>query len=201
MKLFWDTETTGLPQKGLPDNHPSQPKLVQLGALLTDDYGVERAVLDVMVKPNGWVIPEATAKIHGITTELATQCGVPLTIAVGMFLNLLYLAEEHGGHNIEFDIGIIRMALAQLGRPMSRPWPKKFCTKEMADPFTKIPPTARMKAYGHGNKFKAPSLSEATRFFFDEELDGAHNAMIDVRGCARVYWHIKTLELGQGRAP
>jgi hypothetical protein len=37
MKLFFDTETTGLANFQQEANHPSQPRLVQLAAILTDE--------------------------------------------------------------------------------------------------------------------------------------------------------------------
>lgn len=56
-----------------------------------------------------------------------------------------------------------------------------------------LPPTERMRAAGF-NKPKPPKLEECIRHFFNEDLDGAHDAMIDVAACRRVYFHLKTLE-------
>ena len=68
-----------------------------------------------------------------------------------------------------------------------------FCTMEAAAPIVNLPPTERMLAAGF-NKPKAPKLEEAIRFFFDESLDGAHDAMVDVIACRRIYFHLKNLE-------
>ena len=35
--LFYDTETTGLPLWSQPSEHPDQPRVVQLAALLCDE--------------------------------------------------------------------------------------------------------------------------------------------------------------------
>jgi DNA polymerase-3 subunit epsilon len=41
---------------------------------------------------------------------------------------------------------------------------------------------------------KPPKLEECIQHFFSEELPGAHDALIDARACARVYFHLKTTE-------
>lgn len=96
-------------------------------------------------------------------------------------------------HNIKFDRGVIEAAIARhYGRvlPLRKPL---FCTMEAATPVVNLPPTERMRAAGF-NKPKPPKLEECIRHFFNEDLDGAHDAMIDVAACRRVYFHLKTLE-------
>lgn len=44
MILFFDTETTGLPDRYTPLNSDRQPHCVQLAALLMEDDGTERAL-------------------------------------------------------------------------------------------------------------------------------------------------------------
>jgi DNA polymerase-3 subunit epsilon len=56
----------------------------------------------------------------------------------------------------------------------------------MAVPVLNLPPTDKMRAAGFV-KPKAPTLAECVRFLFDEELEGAHSAMVDCLACARVY--------------
>ena len=68
-----------------------------------------------------------------------------------------------------------------------------FCTMEAATPIVNLPPTERMVAAGI-TKPKPPKLEECIRHFFDESLEGAHDALIDVRACSRVFFHLKTLE-------
>lgn len=189
MLLFYDTETDGFVHKELPPSHNSQPHIVQLGALLTEDDGTEVSSMDVIIKPNGYTIPDSAAKVHGITTEMANRVGIPAVLAVGMFLNLRHAAHTVVAHNEDFDHLVLDAAIHRLGKPVSKPWPKRFCTMNAAAPICNIPPTAKMKAAGF-NKPKAPSLTECTKLFFNEELAGAHNAMVDVRGCARVYFHL-----------
>lgn len=197
--LFYDTETTGLPLFEQPSDHPDQPHIVQLGALLIDlDTRRELSSLDIIVRPHGWVIPEEVSKIHGITHEMAMDCGVPERIAVDMLVELWDLGErERIAHNESFDARVLRIALkrhrdpqqADGTVPISDRWKAApaQCTARMATPIMKLPPTDRMRAARRFHP-KTPNLGEAYRHFTGQELDGAHNAMVDVRACAAVFF-------------
>ena len=87
--LFYDTETTGLPLFKEPSEHPDQPHIVQLAACLVDL--VTRDIIssmDVIVRPDGWTIPDDVAAIHVINTARATAEGVPEAEAVSMFMGM-----------------------------------------------------------------------------------------------------------------
>ena len=192
MILFLDTETSGLVQDSLPHDHPSQPHLVQLGCVLADDDGCTRATVDMIVKPEGYQIPKTASDVHGITTETALRCGLPLVLVVGVFVNLRAKADIIVAHNLPFDERVMATAIHRTGRKVSLPVPvQRFCTMEMAEPILKIPATPRMVAAGRANQFKKPNLKECYKFFFDEELAGAHNAIIDAGACAKVYFQMK----------
>lgn len=189
MILFFDTETNGLPVRGAP--HERQPRLVQLGASLHDEVGKELVSLDLIIRPNGWVIPNQVAEVHGIDTELAEEAGIDLRYAIAPFLQMMSRANLIVAHNISFDLIIIRAALAELGMDPERlnEW-SQHCTMRQAEPICKLPATPKQKAAGFG-PYKQPKLSEAYEFFFGETLVGAHNAMVDVRACSRIYFHMK----------
>jgi DNA polymerase-3 subunit epsilon len=191
MILFYDTETSGLIQSSLPDDHPSQPHLVQLGCVLADESGAEWATVELIVRPDGWVIPAAAARVHGITTELARAAGLPLTLVVASFTNLRAIARRVVAHNHAFDDVVMRAAVHRTGRKPAHPGPSdRTCTMELAKPVCAIPPTARMKAAGMDG-FKPPSLMEAHKFLLGEEFQGAHGALADARACMRVFFALK----------
>lgn len=191
MILFFDTETTGLPNDRLRPDHPDQPHLVQLAALLTETDGRARASLNLIVNA-GQPIPEGAAKIHGLTTAIVTACGVPLKTACQTFSDLMGKADMLVAHNLRFDVAIMETAYLRLGgRPARRP-SGRACTMEAASSIMKLPPTPRMVAAGF-NKPKPPKLEECIRHFFGEELIGAHDALADVRACARVFFHLRSL--------
>lgn len=195
MILFFDTETTGFFQDRLPTDHPDQPYIVQLAAELTDDDGEPISGFSFIVDPgisNGVFIPDRASDVHGITNERAVQFGVSADFALSAFTHLYQRADIVCAHNIKFDRGVMEAAIARhYGKVM--PLRKTlFCTMEAASPVINLPPTERMLAAGF-TKPKPPKLEECIRHFFNEELDGAHDAMVDVRACRRVYFHLQTM--------
>lgn len=197
MILFFDTETTGLPDWKSPSDAPNQPHLVQLAMILTDDDLTERACVNLIIRPEGWDIPADVAAIHGITTDIASRCGVQEKIAVGLFDRMVPRNGLLVAHNISFDQRIIRIARLRSGwtKPELQEEEKKptFCTMAAATPLVNLPPTDRMIAAGF-SKPKPPKLAECIKHFYGEELAGAHDALVDVRACMRVYAALRLLE-------
>lgn len=198
--LFYDTETTGLPLFREPSEHPDQPHLVQLGANLVDlDTRTVLSSIDVIIKPNGWTIPDEVADIHGITTEKAHDLGIPEETAIDMLLsmwgNRLRIA-----HNEQFDARILRIAAKRYLDPRepmlaispSDEWKagRSECTAVMTTPLCQLPPTEKMRKAGFNN-FKTPKLAEAYRHFFGKDFEGAHTAGADTKACMEVYFAVK----------
>ncbi len=187
MLLAFDTETDGLINYHETYSHASQPHIVQLSAILYDDEENERSLMSVIVKPDGYSIPQAAANVHGITTEQASNYGVPLVVALAMFNHLAKAADAHVAHNVSFDLCVLGAAFHRAARPQHPLNPR--CTQNLSTPILNLPPSPRMIAAGF-NKPKPPRLSECYQFFFNEQLEGAHDALVDARGCARVYFEL-----------
>lgn len=183
--LFFDTETTGVVNFKLPADHPSQPDLVQLAAELHDENKQIRASMNVIIKPEGWEIPEGASNIHGITTEYAHKYGVPLVEALEIFERLVGLSDLVVAHNINFDMTVLRAANSRKSVESTLHATPSFCTMQMATNICKIP-----GKYG----FKWPKLEEAHRHFTGEDFDGAHDALVDVKACSRVFYHLPRQE-------
>jgi DNA polymerase-3 subunit epsilon len=105
-------------------------------------------------------------------------------------------ADLRVAHNVAFDDRIMRIAMLRtgLGREAieameGRP---RHCTCVAATKVLNLPPTEKMVKAGF-NRAKQANLTECAQHFFGEKLDGAHDAMIDARACARVYWHLQGL--------
>lgn len=195
MILFFDTETTGFFMDREPVDHPGQPFIVQLAAELRDYNGKPLAGFNFIVDPGiGEIsIPERASAVHGITDGIAVQLGVSAEFALSAFTHLYQRADLVCAHNIKFDRGVIEAAIARHYRkvmPLRKPL---FCTMEAASPVINLPPTERMVAAGF-NKPKPPKLEECIRHFFGEDHTGAHDAMADVAACARVYFHLQSLQ-------
>lgn len=194
--IFCDTETAGFPNDSLPDDHPAQPPLVQLGLLLIDeDNGAEWATYEAIVRPNGYEIPISASKVHGVTTKVANLVGIPLSCVVPTYVHLRSRARMVVAHNAKFDLAIMRQAIARNGKPVTLQGPNDaFCTMEASTDICAMPPTESMKKWNRGGKFKPPRLMEVYKFFFGEEFDGAHSALADVRACARVFFELRRRE-------
>lgn len=151
--------------------------------------------MDVIVRPNGWTIPDDVAKIHGITTERAMDVGLPESLALDMFM-ALYDGRPRIAHNESFDARILRIALLRH-KPTSLladTWKagKAECTQQLSTPILKLPPTEKMLAAGRTH-FKSANLGEAYKHFTGRNLESAHSAMVDVQACMAVYFAIKQL--------
>lgn len=198
MILFFDTETTGFFQDRLPVDHPDQPYIVQLAAQLCEDGGGPVSGFSFIVNPGIGVvtIPDRASAVHGITNERAAQFGVSLEFALSAFTHLYQRANLVCAHNIKFDRGVIETAISRHYKkvmPLRKPL---FCTMEAATPVINLPPTERMIAAGF-DKPKPPKLEECIRHFFNEDLEGAHDAMADVIACRRVYFHLAALHAAE----
>ena len=193
MILVFDTETTGLPDFKARSAEPSQPHLVQLALVEFDDDGGEHEAVNVIVKPDGWVIsPEITA-IHGISHERAMDEGVPEHHAAGLFLVAQARSALRVAHNESFDRRIMRIAMTRAGFERdvieATEARRAYCTCNEAKPIVNLPPTDKMMAVGF-NGPKPPNLGECMKHFFGEDLLGAHDALNDARACARIYFEL-----------
>lgn len=183
--LFYDTETTGITNKKWASNDPRQPHIVQLAALKHDENKNVVGQMNVIIKPDGWTVPDHVAEIHGITTERAQAHGIPLILALSMFNNLLISTDIAIAHNQWFDSTVLGIEYGRLDKPCRLRDTQDHCTMLQALPHCKLP--------GRYGNYKWPKLIEAHEHFFGEGFDGAHDAMIDVNACARIYYHMQGL--------
>jgi DNA polymerase-3 subunit epsilon len=188
--LFFDTETTGLTHSKIPPTDPAQPMPVQLGMKLDAPNGREVGALNIMVKTDGWEINPVAQSIHGISKEVANEFGTHLVTAVELYLDYMESADIVVAHNLAFDAIVMQRAVFVyheiMGTKYTNPFEGKIpiCTMLASLDLVKATP----KRYG---TWKWPKLTEAVKFFFNEELEGAHDALVDVRGCARVFYQLR----------
>ena len=71
-------------------------------------------------------------QIHGISTELATQNGIPLTVALEKFNTTLSKAKFIVGQNVGFDINIMGAEFYRSGvdNPLQKLPVLDTCTEE-----------------------------------------------------------------------
>jgi DNA polymerase-3 subunit epsilon len=208
--FIFDTETNGLPVWHKPSEDPCQPRITQLAAeLCDDDTGETLAAINFIIKPDGWTIPEELQEMTGITHEKAERFGVPMDVALPIFLELWERCDLRVAHNEGFDMRMVRIEIMRhpeyLGlyrhNEEARPTPYSdvwkagavFCTQANSINILNLPPTPKMLAAGRTHA-KSPNLSEAYRHFTGKDLEGAHNAANDIMACKAVYFGIKALK-------
>lgn len=176
----YDTETTGLPNWKVPSDSPEQPHLVQLAGVLSNaETGEEIQSMNVIIKPDGWEIPEEVTAVHGITTEYALEHGIPEGMAVAM-LHLMRGKAERVAYNKTFDQRIIRIAMKRyMTEDVVEQWAEKLdhhCAMRMVQ-----------KKYGGKNM----KLAEAYMKVCGKELVNAHSAMADTLAAQEIYFSLK----------
>ncbi len=198
--LFFDTETSGLPNKGGPVS--LQPCTVQLAWVLAlvpqigDEYRELASFSGVIKLPQGYEVSKGAEGVHGISTMTSVAYGVPFAAAWELLLNAADIAELRVAHNIGFDDNQLRFDCTRLDDKSGL---AKFmrtvpvCTMEMSKDLVQLPPTPRMVRSGRTG-FKTPKLSESYAHFTGESLTNAHDAMADVRGCMRILLEMMRLD-------
>ena len=109
MFLVFDTETTGLPQnyRAPITDFNNWPRMVQIAWQIHDIKGDLVEVKNFIIKPEGFSIPFNSEKIHGISTKMALEKGIPLKDVLVHFQEALSNVEYIIGHNISFDNNIV----------------------------------------------------------------------------------------------
>lgn len=185
MHLIIDVETTGLP-KGYNISFKNlecydNARIVSICWSILNE-NLDRVIHKYyIVKPDSFIVNEDSTKIHGITHEEALSQG---TLANVIFANLYVDIIRHNcqtfvAHNVSFDFKII---LSELYRRNLNKYIWKLCSLKRVC-------TMKMgKEYFNLAKF--PKLSETYKLITNCELEGAHNASIDVAACENIYKHM-----------
>lgn len=186
MLLFFDTETTGVPDRRLPRDHEDQPRVVQLGAIMVDPDSRREMMRQDVILYSDVDIPAAAAAVHGITTELSRKIGVNVDSAYATFLDMVEVSDVVIGHNVDFDTDMITYNLRlRKGDATLAPFEGKavFDTMKAATPILKLP-----KARGG---WKWPSLTECCQNLLGREPLGAHQAIFDVLDTRDVFFALQ----------
>jgi len=184
--LFFDTETTGLPEtrgwgnyyEPMYTGYYDCARMIELAYVICDaDKQIIKSV-NYIIRPNGFVINNS--EFHGITMDDANEFGININDVLQEFKSDLSGVDLVVGHNINFDLHIIMsecyrtnddnfVELAVNLKKMS-----KACTMEVG------------KAYMQGQKF--PKLVELYSYLFNKPIEQEHRALSDTRICVDCYY-------------
>lgn len=190
MFTIFDTETSGFLAPNKPFDDPSQGRIMSIAALLLDEECNEvnhfYTLIDI---PDHVYVNPGAQEVHGISKEDCKKYGIYIEMALIMLNAFRDKSKYQVCHNFKFDHGMVHQEAVNntqfaLGYVMPH-----ICTMEECTDIVKLPfKTQSHKAYGQ--KYKWPKLEECMKHFFNESLDGAHDALVDVRATAKLFRHL-----------
>ena len=188
MYLFFDTETTGLPDDwDAPiSNTRNWPRMVQIAFHIYKTDGTFVEGQDYIIKPDNYIIPTDVSEIHGISTDRANREGQELSAVLAKFQTLLAKTTALVAHNMAFDEKILGCEFYRLTGQNPLADKQKFCTMKSQSiiNYCAIPPIR----YG---SYKWPKLSELHYKLFGTHFEEAHNADIDIQATARCFFELR----------
>jgi DNA polymerase-3 subunit epsilon len=103
--LVFDTETTGLPEKGASIYDTEKwPYIVQLSYVLYDTTSNSPTMKDDYIKiDDSVIISEKSYEIHNLSHEVLNARGINIVDAISEFNKILKICDVIVGHNVSFD--------------------------------------------------------------------------------------------------
>jgi DNA polymerase III subunit epsilon len=186
MYIFFDTETTGLPDSydAPVSDLDNWPRVVQVAWEIFDPRGRRTAAQSYVVRPDGFEIPKEAARVHGISTAYAKRTGTPVAKVLAEFGEALTGASAVVAHNLSFDSKVIGAEFYRVGVRHPFRGKHQICTMEAATEFCALPGN-----YG----YKWPKLDELHSKLFGKRLKDAHDAAADVATCAKCFFELQRL--------
>lgn len=186
--LVFDTETTGLPNvynvRATPNTLDNWMycRLIQVAWRV---YTYEDNQFNLvssqshLIRPDGFQIPEAATRIHGVTTAHAINNGVAIQTAIASLMADIELhnVDTLVAHNISFDDNVVLSEMHRLGLDTSK-WEEldQYCTmRSNKHLFGGRWPKLNMLY----NKLIGP-ISNSTQL---------HSADYDCQLCSEIYMH------------
>lgn len=195
LRCFIDTETIGLP---INDNLPyveldNWPYIVQVALIIEDDnYGI-LAKRNIILKPDGYVIPESSTKVHGISNARAEKYGEDRDKVISFLDLVLYNSDIIIGHNVSFDLNVIKSEIIRVkGREKALFEQKEhgiIDTMKMGMNICKIPNLSFHTRLSQ--PYKYPKLDELYYQLFNKNFDNQHDAMADIQATYDCYYELK----------
>lgn len=205
--LVFDTETTGLPQSKYisPDTLHLWPHIVQFSYIIYDSLlnDIVESKNYIIKLPDNFIISEESSKIHGITNEISSKLGVEINGVINEFFYFLRTVDMLIGHNIDFDINMIKIELLRIINSKLAPTDQlklykydlhylmnyknicctlkdsiQYCNIQLIDKFG--------KPY-----LKYPKLTELHEKLFNKSPNNLHNSFNDILVTLRCFMKLK----------
>ena len=195
--LFYDLETTGLPKRG--DDPNLQPAIIQIAGCMVDTtaWTLDEPQDGIMEEFSKMVNPEVgddrweagAIKAHGIEPKDIADAASFFTVGAE-FSEFAVGGEYLSGYNIiDFDNRILDWQLRRYGMSLHFPWPPRHV--DLADV------VKRSGKYVGKRGPKFPKLVELYADVAGAPLEGAHDALVDVRATVRCARSLATYSYGR----
>lgn len=186
--LFVDTETSGKPKKykAPVSDLDNWPRLVQLGWIVAYENGTPAGSGEVIIRPEGFVIPEDATAVHGISQAKAMEDGIPLHQTMIWFASIIRRCDLVVAHNVEFDANILGAEFLRTIKENPLEGKNMLCTMLAGEEFCKLPNRNGKAGY------KWPKLSELYFALTGQEMGEAHTALQDTKNAAFCYFEMKS---------
>jgi DNA polymerase III epsilon subunit-like protein len=207
--LVFDTETTGLPGSRIinPDTLKLWPYIVQFSYVIYDTElnDIVKTSDDIVRVKDEITISEESSKIHGITNEISSIKGIRGDLVLNDFFDNLRNVDLLVGHNVSFDVNMVKVELLRLIYEISSSVSKSeitkykynlhlltnykniYCTMQESILFCGI--KANDKSGKEYNKF--PKLLELHQKLFESIPNNLHNSFNDILVTLRCYMKLK----------
>lgn len=183
--LFFDTETSGLSKNWYASKYQvdAWPRIVQIAWIVCNEAGQVLSEYKSIIKPDGWTIEDEAIEVHGITLEHAKLKGKPIGAILLLFSDLVDDAGLLVAHNFTFDDNVVgaEFVRARIRNNMDKK--KRLCTMKSTVKLCKIT--------GNYGKYKYPTLSELYLKLFNKQFSDGHDALADVKACAKCFFELK----------
>jgi DNA polymerase III epsilon subunit-like protein len=193
--LVFDTETTGLQEKGASIYDKSKwPHIIQLSYILYDSSNNSALIKNNYIKiDESIIISPESFNIHNISREILDCVGINIVDALKDFNECLKDCDIVVGHNISFDKRLIfvecfrhnvKQYFTQFNKHEQIVKPE-FCTMKNTTEFCKLERVSKTNQVYNKN----PKLSELYSLLFPLEPipTNLHNSLIDVAITLRCY--------------
>ena len=204
--LVFDTETTGLPKSKVINKDVLHlwPYIVQFSYIIFDtEFKTLVKMKDYIIRvPDFITISEEVSKIHGITNDISLTKGVNIVDVLNEFFADLSIVDYIVGHNVSFDLNMIRAELNRLIVNASNVEQVSefqthltiintskniYCTMKESIDLCAIQTKDKFgRSY---NKF--PKLIELYQKLFNITPNNLHNSLNDVIVCLRCFMKLK----------
>ena len=206
--LFYDLETTGIiktprgvkPEEEYPNYEEldkyDAARIVSIGWIYNEkfNYNYEIEIKDInekIIKPNGFLIPDESVKIHGITNDKANNKGKDILKILKKIGKIIKECEYIIGYNIYYDVNVLLSELYRNGRNKTikkilnlKEEKKIICIGQLSSNFAKPDGFTKYSTYA------IPKQIDVYKKCFGKELVNAHNAKFDVLAMIKIMFCI-----------